>query len=126
MEPSFRAEGLKFMRAHLTPADENTLLENTLLEMEAAIWKKCTTTKIEELLQFRYRSEVREAVYEDRSPTQSPTPPEVRRKTSGSTIPDCETCGKNDRVTFELVQRRSADEGMTPEFACSRCTTFWH
>lgn len=120
MEHAFRQDGLAFMRAQLKNADENTLAAE-----EKAVWEKCSREEHAEL-EPRYRCEIREAVYGQRSRAQSPAPPDpVEPKRNSKTIPACKTCGKNDRVTYELVQRHRSDEGMTPEYSCSRCSMFW-
>lgn len=123
-EQPFRVDGLAFMRSHLKDVPKETLFAK-----EAEIWQKChERVECVDVFQKRYRSEVREAVYERRSPAQSPTPPDLAQaqKVASKTLPKCETCKKNDCVTFMLVQRHRSDEGMTPEYECSRCNTFWH
>lgn len=123
-DQTYREDGLAFLRSHLkeVPAE-------VLLKKEAELWQRChECIECTEVFQKRYRSEIREAVYERRSPAQSPIPPDLAQvqKVASKTLPKCKTCKKNDRVTWELVQRRSADEGMTPEYECARCSTFWH
>ena len=126
MQHPFRKDGLAFMRAHCEDAGEEA--DEIALAAEEAVWEKCTREKVVQLLEFRYRSEIRETVYGQRSRAQSPRPPTSveTSRTASKTIPKCTSCGKNDRVTWELVQRRSADEGMTPEYSCDRCNVFWH
>lgn len=123
-EYAYREGGLAFMRSHLKDVSEKTLVER-----EVEIWQKChSCIECTDVFQKRYRSEIREAVYGQRSPAQSPTPPDLAQvgKVVSKTLPKCKTCKKNDCVTFMLMQRRSSDEGMTPEYECARCNTFWH
>ena len=123
-EQSFRRDGLAFMRSHLKDTPEETLVAK-----EEEIWQNChECIESTDVFQKRYRSGVREAVYERRSPAQSPTPPDLAQaqKVVYKTLPKCKTCKKNDCVTFMLVQRHRSDEGMTPEYECARCNTFWH
>lgn len=75
-----------------------------------------------------YRSCVREAMLGHRSGSQSPLlSDEMTMCTSTflKSIPVCEGCERNDCVTYVLVQRCRSDEGMTPEYTCSRCQIHW-
>lgn len=124
-----RQQALAFLRKRLpSVADhELILLENEVYEnvTRDCSWNNIDVSNFQEV----YRSAVREAVLGHRSPCQSPLPPDmesaVERK-SFKSIPKCEVCNKNDCVTYKLVQRRSRDEGMTPEYECSRCNRHWN
>lgn len=91
---------------------------------------------------WRYRACVRHAKY--RSRAQSPRPPtlvfpvvegekeeEAQKEQevhTGGVMPgcsnkSCRAAGSDAFVTLTFVQRRAADEGMTPEYTCSKCCT---
>lgn len=130
-----RQQALAFMRKRLpSVADhELILLENEVYEDAT---RNCYNNHIYchnnvDVSNFQevYRSAVREAVLGHRSPCQSPLPPDLEsvvETKSFKSIPKCEVCNKNDCVTYKLVQRRSRDEGMTPEYECSRCNRHWN
>ena len=124
-----RQQALAFMRKRLpSVADhELILLENEVYENATrdCFWNNINVSNFQEV----YRSAVREAVLGHRSPCQSPLPPDLEsvvETKSLKSIPKCKVCNKNDCVTYELVQRRSRDEGMTPEYECSRCNRHWN